>query len=175
MRTIRTITASLSIAILASFTLFACEEKEQTKTVAEPVAAQQAKALERPKAQTKASTPEEVAKLYLNVATKMDIDMMKKITIRSQLEKTLVLESMLKMTANEKGQSFGEFMKELKIETKKKIEASGAEVTTATKVSDNGKFARVIVNMKVNGMEIPKPIEMAKDDGVWKVSDASQN
>jgi hypothetical protein len=148
---------------MLAFTLSACESEEKKQTGTNSVSVEQAK------------TPEEVAKLYLNAATKMDIDMMKKLTTRSQLEKTLALESILKITANENGQSYEEYIKELKIETEKKVEASGAAITTATKVSDNGNFAKVIVNMRVQGMEIPKPIELAKHDGVWKVSDASQN
>jgi hypothetical protein len=161
----RTIAASMSIAML-SFTLFACEDEEKKQTKAETKLV----ATEQPKKTATASSPEEVASLYVKAGAKMDFETMKKITTGQVLEKMIATESLLKMTASSKGQSYEEFTKELQTEA-----ASRGEIVikSATKVSDDGEFARVIVYVSKKGddMELPTAVVLAKEGGNWKVMD----
>jgi len=140
MRIKRTIAASAGIAMLA-FTLFACGGEDN---------------------------PEEVASLYVTAGAKMDLETMRKITTGKALEKMIATESLLKLTASSKGQSYEEFINELKAEAAKRGELV---IKSATKVSGDGKYARVIVNASKKGdqLEVPTPIELVKEDGNWKV------
>jgi hypothetical protein len=167
------------MAMLA-FTLFACEdeEKKQAKSKAEAVAEAEAEAEQSAAEQAKkpsANSPEAIASLYIKAGAKMDMETLKKITTGKVLEKIIATEASLKLKASSKGQSYEEFMEELEAEAAKRGEP---DIKSATKASDDGKSARVIVSVLAKNsnmeMEIPTPLELSKENGNWKVSDTPQ-